>query len=201
MTCIIARRSEPGRPGWMVADRRCNASGTLLNPYHPAKIHRAGGYLFGSAGTARLGSIFRELAEVIREHGDVQWAGRNIFDAIVNRVRDQPPNERYGQAHALVLSHEGIWEIGSDGSVNQCDPECQIWAIGSGYQAALGWYIGAHLQMEARLRPLRDMEIILAKGAIEFAGTLNADVGDGTQLEQLEPEPEPSGSPPEAPTP
>ena len=185
----------------MMADRRTSSNGTLLNPYHPPKIHRAGSYLFGSAGTARLGSLFREFALEVRAAGSATWPDWMVFRQIVRLVRDQPPNERFGQAHALVLSHEGIWEIGSDGSVNQCDPECQVWAVGSGYQAALGFLEGVLSQRpggaswEEWRRDAFSSEA--GRKAIYCAGLLNADVGDGIQLEQLEPEP--SGSPPEAP--
>lgn len=157
MTCVIAHRD-----GWMVSDRRTTYPGGLIGPYEVSKIKRASNVL---AATAGAGVLSDELGEALA--GKNEWTAQRAIVHMMKAGEDR--------GHALLLTPQGMWEIGGMGGVVKVAAD--YWAIGSGYQFALGW-----LAAKASLRALTPED---ALHAINFASTRVNDVGDGYQVERL----------------
>lgn len=162
MTCIIAHRD-----GWMAADRRKTFDGGLLGPYVVTKILRSDGLLWGTAGSGELPSKIQSAAK-----GCAYPDNLAAMQALFLGSGDGLPG------HALVLTVDGgIWELLSRGDLARIDPKVTHWAIGSGFQYALGYL--AAIERGRKLVP-ND-----ARQAIKFASTRVNDVGDGIQVERL----------------
>lgn len=168
MTCIIAHRS-----GWMVADRRVTFGDTLIGPYQRDKIVKGCGLLVGVFGKGAVGD---RIAESLRPYpidpaiGTVAEHAKNGLEVV--RVMMRHEGEGSG---ALVVTPDGLVLFDQYGTKNRIDAD--VWACGSGYQAALGWLHGRFLG--ASIEP-KD-----AQNAISFASALNSDIGDGFQVERL----------------
>lgn len=163
MTCIVAHRS-----GWMVADRRITFSDSLIGPYQINKIIKRPGLLIASAGNAVVGDWIRDCV--------ARWEGENALQEVIDMFRRESRSEPLG--HALAVTKSGIYEVGGRGCLHTIAPEATHWAIGSGYQFALGWLASTEKYMVLRPRH--------AEAAIEFAATRVNDVGDGVQVELLD---------------
>ncbi len=150
----------------MVADRRTTYPGGLIGPYEVSKIKRASNVL---AATAGAGVLSDELGEALT--GKNEWTAQR---AIVDMLKGQ--SEPRG--HALLLTTRGIWEIGDHGGAVRVAAE--FWAIGSGFQFALGWLECLAFHGD-RVTPTD------AVNAIAFAAERVNDVGDGHQEEWLAP--------------
>lgn len=161
MTCIVAHRD-----GWMVADRRMTFQDSLIGPYVVNKIQRGTGLLVATSG---CGSLNDRVARVLREEHS-QDALRAIQDVFLGS--DGRPG------HALVLHGQRIFEITSRGSLVELADQAAYWAIGSGYQVALGYL---------RACSARCSRVVVAHAisAIDCASTLVNDVGDGHQVEHI----------------
>lgn len=164
MTLIIAHKS-----GWMVADRRTVFGDNLLGPYRLNKIKRGAGILVASSGNGVLGDLIQEALDI---H---PITTRGILRNVVQVLREK--GKELG--HALALTSEGICEITSTGGCVWVDAD--YWAIGSGYQLALGWLAATEAAGEHDI----DIEPAHAIDAIDFAATRVNDVGDGHQIERL----------------
>lgn len=159
MTCIIAHRL-----GWMVADRRVTFGENLIGPYQRWKIRRGiPDLLVGVSGRAVVGDL---MEEALRQTVDTTAALAKVTELMRSRGEG---------SSALVLTADALRELDQQGSLLTLSAD--HWAIGSGYQAALGWLAGA---CQGRLVTPDD-----AKHAITFAGSLNSDIGDGFQVERL----------------
>lgn len=158
MTLIIAHRD-----GWMVADRRTTFDGGLIGPYRINKIKRGRSLLVASSGNGVFADLILEA---------LAPSPPDEFRAVVQVFRDR--GSEIG-GHALALMDRGIFELTSRGGAVQLDAD--FWAIGSGYQFALGW-LGAIVSQ-------RKLEIGDALHAITFTSTRVNDVGDGYQVEHI----------------
>jgi ATP-dependent protease HslVU (ClpYQ) peptidase subunit len=156
MTCIVAHGD-----GWMVADRRSSFNGgSQIGPFLRTKIRSVNGMLIGTAGAAYCLDVVCKAAENAALH--------EVNDAISHAIRVECSGEG-----AILVVHRGcVYEIPSDGTWMRVEQE--YWAIGSGYQAALGYLAGFGIVTPET-----------AAAAINFSATLNVDVGDGTQSVRL----------------
>jgi ATP-dependent protease HslVU (ClpYQ) peptidase subunit len=162
VTCIIAHRD-----GWMVADRRETFTGGLIGPYIVNKIKRGNGIIAAACGNGLFQDLIAEAFDETRE-----LAPAAAMHALVRVFRNR--GSEVG-GHALALTADGIYEITSHGALSQLDAD--HWAIGSGYQFALGWL--------AAVKASRPITVADALQAINFASTRVNDVGDGYQTEYL----------------
>ena len=160
MTCIIAHRL-----GWMVADRRVTFGEGYTGPYRRNKIRRSSDILVGCAGPAVLSD---RIEDALR--GDSLVHGN--YRAIVATVREHGTG-----SNTLILTANGITELDQKGAAFDVDAE--FWAVGSGFEAALGWLHGRYVARTGCVTP-ED-----AKAAISFAAQLHTDIGDGFQVERL----------------
>jgi ATP-dependent protease HslVU (ClpYQ) peptidase subunit len=149
----------------MAADRRTTFTGGLLGPYQVSKVHKGQGILVAAAGDHLLIDRISEVLPKAKTTNKALESIRAIFRA---------PNSG---GHALVLTADRLIEVTSGGALVDLAKEQLFWAIGSGYQVALGYLAAKH----ATGRVDGDT----AKQAILYASTLVADVGDGFQLETL----------------
>lgn len=165
MTLIIAHND-----GWMVADRRTVFEGSLIGPYRLSKIKRGRDLLVASAGNGVFGDLIAEALEETRssDHAALHQ---------VAKVFREKGSDIGG--HALALTRSGICEVTSRGGCVWVDAD--YWAIGSGYQFALGYLAGIEAAGEHDI----DIEPAHAIDAIAFAATRVNDVGDGHQIERL----------------
>jgi hypothetical protein len=161
MTCIIAHRL-----GWMVADRRVTFGENFIGPYQRDKIRRGTATLLvGIAGRAIVGDLVTEAL-----------GRRNPNAAIDDFARVMREHGR--GCNALALTTKAIVEYDQSGAAFTLTADW--WAIGSGWQAALGWLEAVSLGRKNRLITVED-----AQHAITFASRLNSDIGDGFQVERL----------------
>lgn len=163
MTCIIGHRS-----GWMVADRRVTFGDTLIGPYKRDKIRKGCGLLVGIAGSSFAADyVGHQLAKFSGSLGDMKDAALYVLGETMR--------EHGRGSSALVVIDSELWLYDEHGARSAIDSS--FWAIGSGYQAALGWLHGRLLG--GKVEP-QD-----AQNAISFAAQLNSDVGGGWQVERL----------------
>lgn len=160
MTCIVAHRA-----GWIIADRRNTLCDTWRMPILTPKIVRHANCLFASAGSAYVNSKLLSAVQGARDE--------DILDRMAQAMR--APEDK-GDGHVLVVQEGKLWTIDGHGALLEID--FPYWAIGSGYQAALGYLAGA----ESDPKNIREGHAICA---VEFAATLNTDCGDGVQVELL----------------
>ncbi|HEY3498221.1 MAG TPA: hypothetical protein VGK73_26165 [Polyangiaceae bacterium] len=162
MTLVIAHKD-----GWMAADRREVFEGQLLGPYRVNKIKRGQGILVASAGNGVFQCLIQEALD------DAPPTASDGLRAVIKVFRDK--GSEIG-GHALALTREGICEITSRGGVSWLASD--YWAIGSGYQFAIGYLTGV-----SGGGAVTDTH---ALHAINVAERFVNDVGDGYQLERLE---------------
>lgn len=171
MTLIIAHRD-----GWMAADRRTVFEHNLIGPYRVSKIKRAPRLLVASAGNGVFADLIQQAIDNARR--DIKHAVPNAdyFREIVQVFRDKGSDIG---GHALALTPNGVCEITSRGGA--CWLDADYWAIGSGYPFALGYLAGISQGDSSKVTPETAMH------AINFAATRTNDVGDGYQVEHLNP--------------
>jgi ATP-dependent protease HslVU (ClpYQ) peptidase subunit len=168
MTCIIGHRD-----GWMVADRRISARG-WIGPYDVRKIAKTSYHdtaLVGVAGTMAL------LGPVHKTVNDCGMNEEELLSKLSSMLRDREDKQ---DATFLVLTREHLIEVDPAGGLFWLDTD--LWAIGDGAPAALGYLRGMERGGVKGLIPAH------AEEAIAFSGKLNTAVGDGTQVETLKKE-------------
>ncbi len=159
MTCIIGHRD-----GWMVADVAHSFTDLTRCPCYTSKVlfyavPNTGGrmkFIWASCGNSVL---YDKTATAIREDspsplGDLAGVFREFRN----------------EGEALVVCSSGdIYQISTSGALLKM--EAEYWAIGSGYQAALGFLRGQGHDA---------VSINDAKQAIAFAAELCTDVSEQT---------------------
>jgi ATP-dependent protease HslVU (ClpYQ) peptidase subunit len=160
VTLVIAHRD-----GWMAADRRTVFEDCLIGPYRLSKIKRGRRLLVACAGNGVFADFVQEA---------LAPSPSDELRAVAQVFRDKGSDIG---GHALALTPAGICELTSKGGIVWLDAD--FWAIGSGYPFALGWLsaIAAH-------RRVAEQD---ALHAINFVATRVNNVGDGYQIERLEP--------------
>lgn len=176
MTCIIGHRD-----GWMVADVAHTFNDHTTCPCYQSKVWRAGvrpaegeripwqlTMLWATCGA----SVLKDLVlDHLSEHQDKSPVVE------ISKVFRQNPDK----GEALIVTAGGdIFHIASSGAILNITGD--YWAIGSGYQAALGYLRGVRHQGDKG----KPVTIEDAQQAIAMAAMLNHDVSPSSTFDQLE---------------
>lgn len=174
MTCIIAHRD-----GWMVADTAHTFNDHTTVPCSQSKVWRAGVRPSEDADIPRQLTMLwatcgaSSLKDLVLDHLSQNQDKSPVVE--ISKVFRQNPDK----GEALIVTWGGdLYHIGSNGAILRIDDGVKYWAIGSGYQAALGYL---HGQGDGETCSLE-----AAQKAIAFAHTLNHDVSADSTFDRLE---------------
>jgi hypothetical protein len=160
MTCIIGHRD-----GWMVADVAHSFTDLTRVPCYTSKLcHWA---LPAAAGRIKI--MWATCGSAVLHDKTVRAVEDDAIQELTAVFRAHP-----GEGEALVVCGTGdLYHIASSGALMRLTAE--YWAIGSGYQAALGYLRGQHEGLSEAHVTIEE-----AKRAIGFASELCMDVSKET---------------------
>lgn len=174
MTCIIGHRD-----GWIVADVAHTFNDFTTCPCYRSKVWRAG-VTVGDSVPKQLTALWATCGSSVLSDLVCERLGENPDKSpVVEIAKVFRANPDKGEA--LIVTHGGdIIHIASSGAILYITGE--YWAIGSGYQAALGYLRGVrHLRDKGEPVTIED-----AQHAIGMAAALNHDVSPSSTFDQLE---------------
>lgn len=137
MTCIVGLVDAEDKI-WMGGD-----SATVSTEYgltHESfyrKVAHNGDFLIGTAGSARIGQILKNIFEPPPCDGDVrQYMARDFVRAMRECIEKEDAKEQYKESEILIGYKGRLFYIGCNYMVSE--PQGGYFAIGCGQEVALG---------------------------------------------------------------